>query len=72
MLRVRLLKYVDWMLIPLCHNCNLDARPWGEVAALLGYSRWSVNSLRDMCQRGFDAIDSLGWERVVGGIGDAT
>ena len=43
-----------------------------EVAALLGYSRWSVNSLRDLCQQGFDAIDSLGWERVVEGVGDAT
>ena len=50
----------------------VDARPWPEVAALLGYSRWSVNSLRDLCQRGFDAIDSLGWERVVDGVGDAT
>ncbi len=50
----------------------VDARPWPEVAALLGYSRWSVNSLRDMCQRGFDAIDALGWERVVEGVGDAT
>lgn len=50
----------------------VDARPWSEVARLLGYSRWSVNSLRDMCQRGFDAIDALGWERVIEGIGDAT
>ena len=32
----------------------VDARPWSEVAALLGYSRWSRRSLRDMCQRGFD------------------
>ena len=50
----------------------VDARPWPEVAALMGYSRWSVNSLRDMCQRGFDAIDSLGWERAIEGMGDAT
>lgn len=50
----------------------VDARPWSEVAALLGYSRWSRRSLRDMCQRGFDAIDSLGWERAIEGIGDAT
>lgn len=50
----------------------VDARPWTEVAALLGYSRWSVNSLRDMCQQGFDAIDSLGWERAIEGVGDAT
>ncbi len=50
----------------------VDARPWSEVAALMGYSRWSVNSLRDMCQRGFDAIDSLGWERAIEGMGDAT
>ena len=28
--------------------------------------------LRDMCQRGFDRIDSLGWERAIEGIGDAT
>ena len=50
----------------------VDARPWREVAALLGYSRWSRRSLRDMCQRGFDRIDSLGWERAIEGIGDAT
>ena len=50
----------------------VDARPWSEVAALLGYSRWSRRSLRDLCQSGFDAIDSLGWERVVEGVGDAT
>ena len=50
----------------------VDARPWSEVAALMGYSRWSVNSLRDMCQRGFDRIDSLGWERAIEGVGDAT
>lgn len=50
----------------------VDARPWPEVAALLGYSKWSVNSLRDMCQQGFDAVDALGWERVVDGVGDAT
>ena len=50
----------------------VDARPWKEVAALMGYSRWSRRSLRDMCQRGFDRIDSLGWERAIEGIGDAT
>ena len=50
----------------------VDARPWSEVAALLGYSRWSRRSLRDMCQRGFDRIDSLGWERAIEGVGDAT
>lgn len=50
----------------------VDARPWPEVAALLGYSRWSRRSLRDLCQRGFDAIDSLGWERAIEGMGDAT
>lgn len=50
----------------------VDARPWPEVAALMGYSRWSRRSLRDMCQQGFDAIDSLGWERAIEGIGDAT
>ena len=50
----------------------VDARPWSEVAALMGYSRWSRRSLRDMCQRGFDRIDSLGWERAIEGVGDAT
>ena len=50
----------------------VDARPWSEVAALMGYSRWSRRSLRDMCQRGFDCIDSLGWERAIEGVGDAT
>ena len=50
----------------------VDARPWSEVAVLLGYSRWSRRSLRDMCQRGFDRIDSLGWERAIEGVGDAT
>ena len=50
----------------------VDARPWKEVAALMGYSRWSRRSLRDMCQRGFDCIDSLGWERAIEGVGDAT
>lgn len=50
----------------------VDARPWPEVAALMGYSRWSRRSLRDMCQRGFDCIDSLGWERAIEGVGDAT
>lgn len=50
----------------------VDARPWPEVAALLGYSRWSRRSLRDLCQQGFDAIDALGWERAIEGIGDAT
>ena len=50
----------------------VDARPWKEVAALMGYSRWSRRSLRDLCQRGFDRIDSLGWERAIEGVGDAT
>ena len=50
----------------------VDARPWREVAALMGYSRWSRRSLRDMCQKGFDRIDSLGWERAIEGVGDAT
>lgn len=50
----------------------VDARPWSEVAALLGYSRWSRRSLRDLCQQGFDAIDALGWERAIEGVGDAT
>lgn len=50
----------------------VDARPWSEVAALMGYSRWSRNSLRDLCQQGFDAIDFFGWDNVIGGVGDAT
>ena len=50
----------------------VDARPWSEVAALMGYSRWSRRSLRDLCQKGFDRIDSLGWERAIEGVGDAT
>lgn len=50
----------------------VDARPWKEVAALMGYSHASWRSLRDMCQQGFDAIDSLGWERAIEGVGDAT
>ena len=50
----------------------VDARPWKEVAALMGYSRWSDKSLRDLCQQGFDAIDFFGWENVLGGVGDAT
>lgn len=49
----------------------VDARPWSEVATLMGYSRWSRRSLRDLCQQGFDCIDSLGWDRVMGGRGDA-
>lgn len=50
----------------------VQARPWQEVAALMGYSRWSVRSLRGLCERGFDVIDAIGWERVVDGVGDAT
>ena len=50
----------------------VDARPWSEVAALMGYSRWSRRSLRDLCQQGFDAIDFFGWDNVLGGVGDAT
>ena len=50
----------------------VDARPWSEVAALMGYSRWSDKSLRDLCQQGFDAIDSLGWGSVMRGEGGAT
>lgn len=50
----------------------VDARPWKEVAALMGYSHASWHALRDLCQRGFDAIDALGWERAIEGIGDAT
>lgn len=50
----------------------VDARPWKEVAALMGYSHASWHALRDMCKRGFDAIDALGWERAIEGVGDAT
>ena len=49
----------------------VDARPWSEVAALMGYSRWSRRSLRDLCQQGFDAIDFFGWDNVLGGTGSA-
>ena len=49
----------------------VDARPWREVAALMGYSRWSRRSLRDLCQQGFDAIDSVGWDNVLDGCGTA-
>ena len=50
----------------------VDARPWKEVAVLMGYSHASWRALRDMCQRGFEMIDSLGWERAIEGVGDAT
>ena len=50
----------------------VDARPWKEVAALMGYSHASWHALRDMCQRGFNARDALGWERAIEGVGDAT
>lgn len=50
----------------------VDARPWSEVAALMGYSRWSRRSLRDLCQQGFDAIDFFGWDNVLEGVSDAT
>lgn len=49
----------------------VDARPWSEVAALMGYSRWSRRSLRDLCQQGFDTIDFFGWDNVLGGTGSA-
>lgn len=49
----------------------VDARTWTEVAALMGYSGRSRRSLGDLCQQGFDCIDSLGWDRVMGGNGDA-
>ena len=50
----------------------VQARSWGEVAALMGYSRWSKRSLRRLCEQGFNCIDSLGWARAVGGEGTAT
>lgn len=49
----------------------VDARPWGEVAAALGYSHDSAKSLRALCEQGFDCIDSLGWDSVIGGRGEA-
>lgn len=49
----------------------VDARPWGEVAALMGYAPDSVKSLKALCAQGFDCIDFLGWENVVGGCGGA-
>lgn len=45
----------------------VDARPWSEVADLLGYSKESIDSLRSMCRICFDMIDQLGWGRVIDG-----
>lgn len=47
----------------------VDARPWGEVAALVGYSGASAKSLRDLCRQGFDCVDFLGWGNCLGGKG---
>lgn len=49
----------------------VDARPWSEVAAALGYSADSAKSLRALCDQGFDCIDFLGWDNVIGGRGEA-
>ena len=49
----------------------VDARPWSEVAAALGYSSDSAKSLRALCEQGFDCIDFLGWDNVIGGRGGA-
>lgn len=49
----------------------VDARPWSEVAAMVGYSADSAKSLRALCDQGFDCIDFLGWDNVIGGRGEA-
>lgn len=49
----------------------VDARPWREVAVLLGYSTGSEKRLRELCQQGFNQIDALGWDRVIQGAGFA-
>ena len=49
----------------------VDARPWSEVAAALGYSPDSAKSLRALCEQGFDCIDFIGWDNVMGGRGEA-
>lgn len=49
----------------------VDARPWREVASLMGYAPDSVRTVRHLCDQGFDCIDFLGWENVMGGRGGA-
>lgn len=49
----------------------IDARPWSEVAALMGYAPGSVKSLKALCAQGFDCIDFLGLSKVLGGVGGA-
>lgn len=49
----------------------VDARPWREVADLMGYSTGSEKRMRDLCQAGFDQIDAIGWDKVVRGFGIA-
>ena len=46
----------------------VDARPWSEVAALTGYSERQCHRL---VETGFNAVDFLGWENCMGGVGDA-
>lgn len=49
----------------------VDARPWREVASLMGYAPDSVRTVRHLCDQGFNCIDFLGWENVMGGVGEA-
>lgn len=46
----------------------VDARPWSEVAALTGYSERQCYRL---VKTGFDAVDFLGWENCMRGVGSA-
>ena len=46
----------------------VDARPWGEVAALTGYSR---SQCKRLCRQGMDAVDFFGWANCLGGEGVA-
>lgn len=46
----------------------VDARPWPEVAALTGYSERQCYRL---VKTGFDAVDFLGWENCMRGVGSA-
>ena len=44
---------------------HVDARPWEEVAALMGYS---AKQCQRLCAVGLDACDFFGWANLVGGV----
>lgn len=46
----------------------VDARPWSEVAELMGYS---AKQCQRLCAVGLDACDFFGWINLVGGVGNA-